>query len=90
MNNETITEEIFREFIEDKHIEYKNIKTSGDTLIAHFAYIYDLYFKPALTIFKENNYIERLYQRFNFTNKDTAKKISIVKEKAKQYIEEKG
>ena len=90
MNNETITEEIFREFIEDKHIEYKNIKTSGDTLIAHFAYIYDLYFKPALTIFKENNYIERLYQRFNFTNKDTAEKISIVKEKAKQSIEEKG
>ena len=43
MNNETITDEIFREFMEDKHIDYKNIKTGGDSLVSHFAYIYDLY-----------------------------------------------
>ena len=70
MNNETITDEIFREFMEDKHIDYKNIKTGGDSLVSHFAYIYDLYFKPAFKIFKERNYVEKLYNRFDFTNKD--------------------
>ena len=90
MNNETVTDEIFREFIEDKHIDYKNIQTGGDRLVAHFAYIYDLYFRPTFTIFKEKNYVEKLYNRFKFTNKDTAEKFKIIEEKAKQYIEEKG
>ena len=90
MNNETVTDEIFREFIEDKHIDYKNIQTGGDRLVAHFAYIYDLYFRPTFTIFKEKNYVEKLYNRFDFTNKDTAEKFRIIEEKTKQYIEEKG
>lgn len=90
MNNETVTDEIFREFMEDKHIDYKNIKTGGDSLVSHFAYIYDLYFKPAFKIFKERNYVEKLYNRFDFTNKDTAEKFKIIEEKVKQYIEEKG
>ena len=90
MNNEIVTNEIYREFIENKHINYKNIETSGDILVAHFAYIYDLYFKPALKIFKKEKYIDRLYNRFNFTNKDPAEKFKVIHEKAKQYIEEKG
>lgn len=90
MNDEIVTNEIYREFIEDKNIKYKNRETSGDLLVAHFAYIYDLYFKPALKIFKKEKYIDRLYNRFNFTNKDTAEKFKVIHEKAKQYIEEKG
>ena len=90
MNNEIVTNEIYREFIENKHINYKNIETSGDILVAHFAYIYDLYFKPTLRIFKDKRYIDQLYNRFNFTNKDTAEKFKVIYEKAKQYIEEKG
>ena len=30
------------------------METSGDILVGHFAYIYGLYFKPALKIFKES------------------------------------
>lgn len=90
MNDEIVTNEIYREFIEDKHINYKNIETSGDILVAHFAYIYDLYFKPTLKIFKDKKYVDQLYNRFNFTNKDTAQKFKVIHEKTKQYIEEKG
>ena len=90
MNNEIVTNEIYREFIEDRHINYKNMETSGDILVAHFAYIYDLYFKPTRRIFKDKKYVDQLYNRFNFTNKDTAEKFKVIHEKAKQYIEEKG
>ena len=90
MNNEIVTNEIYREFIEDKHIEYKNMETRGDILVGHFAYIYGLYFKPALKIFKDKKYVDQLYNRFSFTNKDTAEKFKVIYEKAKQYIEEKG
>ena len=37
MNNEIVTNEIYREFIEDKHIKFKNMETSGDILVGHFA-----------------------------------------------------
>ena len=90
MNNEIVTNEIYREFIEDKHIKFKNMETSGDILVGHFAYIYGLYFKPALKIFKDKKYVDQLYNRFSFTNKDTAEKFKVIHEKAKQYIEEKG
>lgn len=90
MANETITDKIFNQFVENRHIIYKDIETSGDLLVAHFTYIYDLYFKPAFTIFKTNKYIEQLYNRFNFNNKDTKQKIKYIYEKSKQYIEEKG
>ena len=90
MSDEIITDEIFKEFIEDKYINYKKMKTSGDLLVAHFAYIYDLYFKTSFTIFKNEQYVDRLYNRFKFTNKDTTEKIKIVYEKTKNYIEEKG
>ena len=43
MNNEIVTNEIYREFIEDKHIKFKNMETSGDILVGHFAYIYMVY-----------------------------------------------
>ena len=58
--------------------------------VGHFAYIYGLYFKPALKIFKDKKYVDQLYNRFSFTNKDTAEKFKVIYEKAKQYIEEKG
>ncbi len=90
MNNEIVTNEIYREFIEDKHIKFKNMETSGDILVGHFTYIYGLYFKPALKIFKDKKYVDQLYNRFSFTNKDTAEKFKVIHEKAKQYIEEKG
>ena len=41
-------------------------------------------------IFKDKKYIDQLYNRFSFTNKDTDEKFKVIYEKAKQYIEEKG
>ena len=39
MNNEIVTNEIYREFIEDKHIKFKNMETSGDILHIYMVYI---------------------------------------------------
>ena len=71
MNNEIITNEIYKEFIKNRHIDYKNIRTSGDLLVAHFAYVYDLNFRESLKIIKENSYLEKLYRRFTFKDEET-------------------
>ena len=48
LSNDIITDEIYREFIEDKTINYKNRVTSADILVSHFAYVYDFNFKETL------------------------------------------
>ena len=90
LSNDIITDEIYREFIEDKLINYKNRKTSADILVSHFAYVYDCNFKETLEVIRQNNYIDKLYKRFIFNDKETMKKFNNIYEIAKKYLEEKG
>lgn len=81
-----ISDEIFREFVEDKHINYKNIQNPSDLLIAHFAYVYDIYFDYTLKYINENQYIEKLHSRFDFEDKKTNDRYNQVYEIAQDYI----
>lgn len=90
LSKDKITDEIYREFIEDKKINYNKRKTSADILVSHFAYIYDFTFKETLKVIKQNNYLDKLYKRFIFNDKETMKRYNKVYETAKQYLEEKG
>ncbi len=87
--NDTITDEIYREFLEDKKIDYKKRKTGADILVSHFAYIYDINFKQSFKIIDEKNYLEKLYKRNEFKNEQTRKRIEVVYKEAKKYLEKK-
>lgn len=89
LSNDIITDEIYREFIEDKSINYKNRETSADILVSHFTYVYDFNFKESLKIIKENNYLEKLYKRFKFNDKVTEDRFNKIYEITKKYLEEK-
>ena len=71
LSNDKISDEIFREFKEDKRINYKERKTSADILVSHFAYVYDFNFSQTLKIIKERNYVDQLYKRFKFNDIQT-------------------
>ena len=90
LSNDIITDEIYREFIQDKGIDYKDRKTSADILVSHFAYVYDFNFTESLKIIKENGYLEKLYKRFTFKDKKTMERYNEIYEIAKKYLEEKG
>ena len=90
LSNDEISDEIYREFMEDRVIDYKKVQTSAEILVTHFAYVYDFNFKQSLEIIKEHNYLDKLYGRFNFNNEDTREKIQEIYEVAKKYLEEKG
>ena len=87
LSNDTISDEIYREFIEDKVIDYQNRKTSADILVSHYAYIYDLNFKQTLQIIREKKYLDKLYNRFIFNNLQTKERIDNIYKISKQYIE---
>ena len=56
LSDDKISDEIYREFIEEKRINYKERKTSADILVSHFCYVYDLNFPETREIIKENKY----------------------------------
>ena len=87
LSNETITDEIYREFIEDKMINYKNMETEADILVAHFAYVYDFYFDYGLKILQKNDYVKKLYNRYNFSNQETMERYNNVYNCTLQYLE---
>ena len=88
MSKEEITDEIYREFVEDHMINYKNLKTNADMLVAHIAYIFDFYYNYSLKIVKQKGYIEQIEQKVNLENKQAIKLLEKINVIANNYIDE--
>lgn len=86
LSQEKISDEIYRQFIEEPMVDYKEIKTPADILVCHFKYVYDLNFTESKKIIKENKYIDKLYERFRFEDEETMKRYNEIYRLAKEYI----
>lgn len=87
MSGEKITKEIFKEITENKMINYKNLKTNADLLVAHIAYIFDFYFKYSLKIVKENNYIRKIEEKVNLQEEEAKIMLNEINIIVDDYIE---
>lgn len=87
LSNDKISDEIYREFFEDKAIDYKKRKSSLDIVVSHLAYVYDFNFHSSLEKIKKENYLEKIYNRFTFNDIDTTKRFRNIYEQACNYIE---
>ena len=90
LSDDKITDEIYNEFMNDKILNYQKIKSSADILVSHFAYVFDINFKESLKLIREEKYIEKIYERFNFNDKETQKRYEEIYLKTIKYLEEKG
>ena len=88
-SEDKISEEIYREFMEDKAINYKNRITSADILVSHFAYVYDFNFNYGLKLIYNNGYIDKLFNRFRFKDQEVNKQYVEIYKTAKEYVKEK-
>lgn len=88
LSDDKISDEIYREFVEDKRINYKERKTSADILVSHFNYVYDLNFPETRKIIRDNKYIDKLYQRFKFNDAETMKRFNEIYRLSKEYMEQ--
>lgn len=86
LSKEKISDEIYREFIEDKRMNYKEIKTAADLVVCHFKFVFDLNFKITREIIKENKYIDKLYLRFSFNNKETIQRFNEIYRLSKECL----
>lgn len=89
LSNQKISDKIYKDFIENRLINYKYVKTGVDLLAINFTYIFNLYFKQSIKIIYDNNYLDKLYNRFSFNDKQTKERIKEIYETTKKYIEEK-
>ena len=87
IEKEKISDEIYREFKENKAINYEKRKTAVDTLVSHFAYVYDFEDEHSLQIVREKGYFDKIYHRFQFEDKETQERMNQIYEMVKEYIE---
>lgn len=87
LEDEKITNNIYEQFLNDKLINYNELKTNVDLLVAQFTYVYDFNFKQSLDIIKENQYVEKLYNRFEFKNEETKQRMKVIYEELIKYLE---
>ncbi len=87
IEKEKITDDVFESFINNKSINYSQMKTHADLTIAHFAYIYDFNYKYGLEVIKENNYLDKLYKLIKFEDEKTQKEYTEVYKMARDYLD---
>ena len=86
---EKITSEIYREFMENRKIDYSKRQSAADIIVSHFAYIFDFYFDYGLEYIYKNHYLDKLYKLVVFEDEETSKRYQNVYEITKKFVEEK-
>ena len=87
IENSLITDKVYNDFMDEKTILSKDRQTGIDIWISYIAFLFGLEFKCSYEFIKENDYINKLFNRFDYkVEKD---KMNELKEKALSYLEEK-
>ncbi len=91
--NVSMSNKLMNCFINDRFINYKDIKTNADLIYVFYGYIYDFNFPYCLKIIRDNKYLEKFYNRIKETfkseniNRNTEKILDICDNFIKEEIE---
>ncbi len=88
VENSLITDKIYNDFMSKKTILRKDRQTGIDIWISYIAFLFDINYNSGLKYIKEQNYINRLVDRFEYKNLDTKKKMEEIRNFALHYIED--
>lgn len=89
IENERISEDIYETFMKKSLIKYGDAQTPLDRWSAYIAFIFDYNFDESLRYLKENDLINKCFDRINYRNPDTIAKISNMRNLAITFVEEK-
>lgn len=88
MSNDIIKDEIVKQFKKDHIIDYTIRETAAEIMVSHISYIFDFNYNFTLQIIQENDYINKLVNRYKFKNEDTKRKIQECAKIANDYIKQ--
>ena len=89
IENEIISDEVYKLFIEKQTIDNKLVINQVNKLVSKLALIFDINFRQSFIILKENNYFNKVIERFHFKNIETSDKINKIKIIGNKYINSK-
>ena len=89
INNEKISDDIYNTFMNKSLIAYGDTQTCLDRWSAYMAFIFDFNFDESLMYLKENDLINKCFNRINYKNPDTIMKINNMKNLVNEYVDEK-
>lgn len=84
IQNSYITDKVYDDFMNHKTILSKDRKTGIDIWISYIAFAYGLEFKSSYKKNQENDYINKLFDRFNY--KFDNDKMLLLREEILKYI----
>ena len=86
LSNDIINDDIYNEFMEKGRIDYGKRKSSADLLVGHFAYVFDFNFPESLKFIHEKRYFEKIYNRFEFNDKQTKQRYEKIYKRVNEHI----
>lgn len=88
VSNELISENIYQDFLSKRLIVYGDVKTDLDRWVSYIAYIFDFNFSESLEYLRDNDLINKNFDRIEYKNLNTINKINKMKVLAKDYVDE--
>ncbi|MCH5197479.1 MAG: HD domain-containing protein [Oscillospiraceae bacterium] len=79
-----ISDKVFNDFMNEKTIFSKDRKTGIDIWISYIAFLFGLEFKSSLRIIEKEDYINKLFNRFDYTEESS--KMETLRDKAMEYL----
>ncbi len=90
MEKSQISDSYLKQFMNKQVIFRVPEQTIVDDIVVFAAFIFDINFKYSFKKLKEESYIDKAINRFNFENPDTIEKLNKIKIAANNYINEKS
>lgn len=90
LNQCTISESVYEQMYHQELVYAPNRKTPLDMWLSYIAFIYDLHYSQSIQYIRDNNWIDRSFDRVHPVDRITKKQYDILKQKAYEYILKKG
>lgn len=84
-----LSHKMLEDFYQYRLADIRNKISQLDEVLRFTSYIFDIHFGYSFKILKENNYISKMIDRFDYQIPETKREMMKVKEIANQYIEKK-
>lgn len=89
VENSVISKNTVEQFQNFVQIKSQKIESKIDNVIKVIAFIFDLNFKPSFQILEEEDYINKILNRYDFKDENTKQKVEEIRKIANEYVRNK-
>jgi len=87
VENSIISRESIQQFNNFSPIKRRNEESEVDNIISVIAFIFDMNFKASFQILRQEDYINKILDRYNFKDEYTKQKVEEIRKIANEYVE---